>query len=119
MKKNMAESHSSSNKKLAFMNSNLTKKKPSQPSKPNLQKVNTEAGGLIKKVRICLKIEKDKSRRKEDSFFKIIENECFKIAPEKVIHKKIIKTAGVVCCGEKAENRSQETKGVQKPGQYE
>ena len=102
----MAESHSSSNKKLAFMNSNLTKKKPNQPSKPNLQKVNTEAGGLIKKVRICLKIEKDKSGRKEDSFFKIIENECFKISTEKGIHKKIIKTAGVVCWGEKTENRS-------------
>lgn len=102
----MAESHSSSNKKLAFMNSNLTKKKPAQPSKPNLQKVNTEAGGLIKKVRICLKIEKDKSRRKEDSFFKRIENERFKIRCKKVVHKKIIKSARVVRSGQKGEIRS-------------
>lgn len=94
------------------MNSNLTKKKPTQTIKPNLQKVNTEAGGLIKKVRIWLKLEEDKSGGKEDSFFKRIENECIKIRGKKVIHKKIIKSALVVRSGEKGKNRRQEVEGV-------
>ena len=112
----MAESHSSSNKKLAFMNLNLTKKKPTQNIKPNLQKVNTEAGGLIKKVSIWLKLEEDKSGRKEDSFFKRIENDCIKIRGKKVICKKIIKSARVVRGGQKGQNRSQEAERVQEPG---
>jgi hypothetical protein len=58
---------------MAFINSNLTKKKTTQNIKPNMQKLNTEAGGLIKKVSIDFNIEEDKSGRKEDSFFKRIE----------------------------------------------
>ena len=62
-----------------------------------------------------MKIEKNKSRGKEDSFFKIIENECFKISAQKIIHKKIIKSPPVKRSRQKAQNWAEETEGMQEP----
>lgn len=42
-------------------------------------------------------LEKDKSSGKEDSFYKRIEKECFKINSEKIISKKIIKNSSIIC----------------------
>lgn len=65
MKKTISDSHTSSNKKIVFA-SNKKKSIPGTSNKHILHKVNTETGGLIKKVTFKFNLEKNKYKRKKD-----------------------------------------------------
>ena len=61
-----------------------------------------------------MKLEKIKYWGKEDSIYKRIENECFKINSEKIISTQIIKSSSIICFIEKNETCPKEDQIVQK-----